>query len=367
MPGVLIYADTLGSPELRHEVPIGIPDPFVYIEQDGSRHVFASSMEVPRLAELDTLEVDPLEALGLDELVAAGVSYEQMQLELVLRACRRLDLTDAVAPRSFPLELADYLRANGVAVRADGELFDDRRRRKTAAEVEGIRRAQRACERALDAIRGALRAGVRTCDELRARALEAFSSAGVVAHDLPIVSRGPQTAVGHELGSGSIVEGEPVIVDLFPQDPLSGCFADMTRTFCVGEPPQELVEYHRLCREALELAFGAVRPGATGRDLHRLVSDLFESHGYPTQLTKRPGEVLEDGFYHALGHGVGLQVHERPALGRAGREELVPGDVLALEPGLYRKGFGGCRLEDLVLVTEDGCEPLTTYPYDLAP
>jgi len=76
--------------------------------------------------------------------------------------------------------------------------------------------------------------------------------------------------------------------------------------------------------------------------------------------------VLEEGFFHSLGHGVGLEVHELPGLGRVG-EEIVVGDVLAVEPGLYRKDFGGCRLEDLVHVTDDGCEVLTDYPYELEP
>ena len=93
---------------------------------------------------------------------------------------------------------------------------------------------------------------------------------------------------------------------------------------------------------------------------------MFEEHGYPTLLSKQPGEVLKDGFYHSLGHGVGLEVHEQPNLGR-GPGELVAGDVIAVEPGLYRNGYGGCRLEDLVRVIEDGGETLTDYPYDLAP
>ena len=100
--------------------------------------------------------------------------------------------------------------------------------------------------------------------------------------------------------------------------------------------------------------------------IYRLVCDFFQEHGFPTQLSKEPGRVLEDGFFHALGHGVGLEVHEQPNLGRAGGD-LVAGDVITIEPGLYRKGFGGCRLEDLVLVTEDGADNLTRYPYDLAP
>src|SRR5438067_5752332 len=94
--------------------------------------------------------------------------------------------------------------------------------------------------------------------------------------------------------------------------------------------------------------------------------DLFHEQGYPTQLHKQPGEVLEDGFFHGLGHGVGLEVHERPWVSRIG-DDLVPGDVITLEPGLYRSGYGGVRLEDIVLVTEDGCENLTDFPTELAP
>jgi Xaa-Pro aminopeptidase len=107
-----------------------------------------------------------------------------------------------------------------------------------------------------------------------------------------------------------------------------------------------------------------VRPGADGPAIHRLVSEFFAERGFPTQLTKKEGEVLLDGFYHGLGHGVGLAVHEPPGLTLLG-EELVAGDVITLEPGLYRHGFGGVRVEDLLLVTVDGYERLTDYPYDL--
>jgi Xaa-Pro aminopeptidase len=366
MPDVLMFGDTIRSPELRHEVPVPVPDPFIYVERNGSRWAFVGSLEVPRMLEVEGLEPVPLEELGVDELIAQGKRWHETAPDLILRACRRVGVQHAVAPRDFPLELADHLRANDVTVEAQGELFDCRRRRKTEAELEGIRRAQRASERAMDAIRRRLRAGEVTCEELRAEANEVFTACGVTTPDIVIVSHGAQTAVGHEPGSGRVAEGEPLVADLYPRDPESGCYADMTRTFCLGEPDEELVRYHGLVREALDLAIEAIRPGMTGAELHRLVCELFHEHGFKTQLSKEPGEVLADGFFHSLGHGVGLEVHEAPGLGRNG-EELVAGDVLAVEPGLYRSGFGGCRLEDLVRVTEDGCEVLTDFPYDLVP
>jgi Xaa-Pro aminopeptidase len=367
MPDVLVYGDTVRSPELRHEIPLAIPDPFAYAERDGRRYAFVSSLEVPRLRELDGIDVLALEELGMDELIEQGVPRDQRAREIVLRGCRRIGLEEALAPPGFPLDLADFLRGNGLRLSPDRAHFDSRRRVKSEAELAGIRRANAAVAAALDAIGARLRQGGEvTCEDLRLEATRAFTDAGAVVPDLVIVSHGAQTAVGHEPGHGPIAPGEPVVVDLYPFDTESGCCADVTRTFCLGDPPAELVEYHRLCLEALERALDAIRPGVRGEEPFRVVCDLFAEHGFPTQLTKEPGEVLEEGFFHGLGHGIGLEVHEAPYLGRGG-EEIVAGDVLAVEPGLYRKGFGGVRIEDDVLVTENGCERLTDYPYDLAP
>jgi Xaa-Pro aminopeptidase len=181
-----------------------------------------------------------------------------------------------------------------------------------------------------------------------------------------IVSHGAQTAIGHEMGHGEIKPNEPIVLDLWPRDRLSSCYADMTRTFVVGEPSEELVGFHKLVHEALEASLAAVKPGVAGRDVFVIASELFHEAGFPTGLHKADGETLEDGFFHGLGHGVGLEVHEQPWLSRY-PGELVSGDVITLEPGLYRNGYGGCRLEDLVLVTDDGGELLTEYPYDLQP
>jgi Xaa-Pro aminopeptidase len=141
----------------------------------------------------------------------------------------------------------------------------------------------------------------------------------------------------------------------------------MTRTFVVGEPASELVEWQGLCREAIDRSLREIRAGVKGSVPNDAACEVFEEAGYPTQRTKGDGELLEHGFFHSLGHGVGLEVHEEPSLALVGHDELVAGDVVTIEPGLYRPGFGGCRLEDLVLVTEDGAENLTSFPYDLQP
>jgi Xaa-Pro aminopeptidase len=375
---VLIFADSLRSPEMRHEVPVAIPDPFLYAEHDDDRHVVASSFELSRITEVaPDLQALPLEEFGIDELYGQGLPHEEIELEVILRATRRFGIEGAVVPGTFPLEVADHLRGNGIQVRADREHFVRRRRVKNDAELAGIRRAQRAAEAAMDAARELLRSAERqngslvvdgeplTCERLKLAVEQTFTANGAFADEF-IVSHGAQTAVGHDMGSGPIAPDEPVCLDLFPRDRESGCFADMTRVFVVGTPSDELQEYHRLCREALDRAVEAVKPGMAGSELYRITCAVFEKHGYPTLLSKQPGEVLQDGFYHSLGHGVGLEMHEEPTLGRA-PGELVAGDVIAVEPGLYRNGYGGCRLEDLVLVTDKGAEVLTDYPYDLQP
>jgi Xaa-Pro aminopeptidase len=378
MPDVLIYGDTVTSPELRHEVPLVVPDSFLYLERDGRRVVAIHALEIPRVrADAPGLEIIPTAALGEDELYAAGKQGPEVTLELVLRACRELGISSAAVPPAFPLETADFLRANGIRLDVDRELFANRRRAKNDRELEGIRNAQRACEAALDEARVLLR-GARangggleaegrplTSERLKRTIESVFMRFDVEGSEM-IVSHGPQTAVGHDMGSGQLQPNEPIVFDLFPRDKATGCYADMTRTYVVGEPSDEVQKWHGLVKEALDRSTAEVRPGVNGRALFELACGIFEEAGYKTQLNKQPGEVLEDGFFHGLGHGVGLEVHELPSMGRTGHD-LVAGDVITIEPGLYRAGYGGLRLEDLVVVTDDGYELVTDYPYELLP
>jgi Xaa-Pro aminopeptidase len=375
---LLIYADSFRSPDMRHAVPLGVPDPFLYLEQNGSRHVFASSMEATRIRELGLFDVHVHEELGFDELMAAGLDESELYAQLALRAVGSLGLSRASVPEDFPVWLADRLRADGVELDVDQQVFDDRRRAKTEAQVAGMRRAQRAAEAAMDACRALLRSAEIRGDELvldgeqltveRVKAhLNVVFAANDTTADEYIVAPGAQGAVGHDMGSGPIRPGTPLVVDIFPRDNASAVYTDMTRTFVVGEVPGDVREWHRLCKEALDAAIAQIRAGVDARAVFDLTCDIFEAAGEPTQRTKQAGETLADGFFHGLGHGVGLEVHEEPSMGRLANKKLVAGDVVTVEPGLYRSGYGGVRLEDIILVTETGAENLTDYPYDLEP
>jgi Xaa-Pro aminopeptidase len=362
---ILIYGDTLRSAALRHEVPITIGDPFLYAESNGTRAVTASALERSRLEELGGLDVIGLEELGWDELAGSGRPRWELEFEAAARAVERMGITDARVPAEFPLDLADRLRERGVTVRADHAEFARRRRAKNGAELEGVRRAQKAADAAMAHAAELLRGGGElTAEAVRNEMIAVCRKHGATLPSDVIVAPGAQGAVGHHRGSGRLPEGVPIIIDIWPMDDESACYADMTRTFVIGEVPEDVADWHTLTAEALERTREAVGPSVNGNAIYEIACEVYENAGHQTQRTKGEGEVLRDGFFHGLGHGVGLDVHEEPALGRSG-DDLAVGDVITLEPGTYRQGYGGVRLEDLVLVTADGSETLTDFRYDL--
>jgi Xaa-Pro aminopeptidase len=288
-----------------------------------------------------------------------------------------MGLEEAVADPDMAVAVADRLRSDGIVLRPDHAAVAARRRAKSPPELEGIRRAQAAAEAGMRAAAGLLaRAapdGERlvvggeplTAERVRAELRDACGLSGAPAPADVIVASVWQGG-GHDPGSGPLPANRPIAVDLWPCDEQSGCWADMTRTFVVGEIDDAVLALEGLVRTALDRAREAVRPGITGRELHDLACEVFEAAGHRTQRTG-PGADPDEGFQFSLGHGVGLSVHEGPALARWGHDELIVGDVIALEPGLWYRGIGEVRFEDLLLVTADGSETLTRYPYELTP
>lgn len=361
-------------------MPIG--DPFLYLESDGRRGVLTNALEDARIRRAaPELERQLVDEFGRDELIEAGYSSAEIELKVCVRAVRAFGIREAVVPPDFPLALADRLRASGVELTADNALFAGRRRQKSVTEMTGIRRAAEvavlAFREAARMLREAevsgdeLRLGgeILTAEAVRSRIREVCGRAGApVPSDIIVKPMGPDPQIGHEPGSGPLAAHIPITVDLWPMDEQSGCYADMTRTFVRGEIGDRIAELYAHVLAAHERSCAAIRPGVTGVEVYGVACDVFEAARYPTGRTKRPGETLREGFYHALGHGVGLEVHEAPYLGRSGREPLLAGDVVAVEPGLVSGSVGGARVEDLLFVTDWGSENLTgAFPYVLTP
>ena len=379
----LLFGATERSAALRHEVPITIIDPLLWAQVDGRPTILTSRLERDRIAGvLPEAEILDYFAFGMKELREQGLVYAVAEREVAARVARHLGLSEVVVPGEFPVGLADRLRSEGIRVTVDDEAFEMRRRAKSPRELEGIRAAQHAAESGMAAAAAMLAAaepgadgdlhldGVALTAEQVREALRAASAREGAPSPPGVMVATLCDGLGHEPGSGPLPAGLPIQVDLWPCHEATACWADMTRTFVVGEPTPEhaelIAEQERLVRSALEDARAEVRPGVTGRALYDLVCDRFEAAGYRTQRTG-PGEDPSEGFQISLGHGVGLEVHEEPVLGLGGAPPLVVGDVLAVEPGLWDRRIGGVRFEDLLLVTEDGAETLTDYPYDLTP
>lgn len=383
MPIPLLFGDTQRSAALRHEVPITIIDPLMWAQVNARPVILTSRLERERIAAvLPDAEILDYFDFGMKELRERGLPHAAAECEVTARAVRHLGLSEIVVPGTFPVALADRLRADGVDVRIDDETFEMRRRAKSPKELDGVRIAQRAAERGMAVAAGLLAAAEPGADgnlhldgtELTAERVRAELRAACAQEGAPcppvVMVATVRDGFGHEPGSGPLPAGLPIQVDLFPCHEESACWADMTRTFVVGDPSPEhatlISAQEQLVRAALEDARKAIEPGVTGRALYDLVCDRFEAAGHRTQRTG-PGEDPSEGFQFSLGHGVGLEVHEEPSLGLAGQQPLIPGDVLAIEPGLWDRRIGGVRYEDLLLVTGDGAETLTDFPYELTP
>ena len=350
------------------------PDPFLTL-YDGEVHLLMQrGLEMGRAkAEARAATVESNVDFGYLDL-KEDYHPQLAHRKAIARWLDHYGVASVATPPEFPLATADRLREEGIDLRPDDEsALETIRGTKTEAEVDHIRTAQRANEAAMARAEGLIAGAevdgeghlvhegdVLTSERVREEIEVTLVRQGCALSET-IVACGADAAEPHERGSGPLESGEPIIVDIFPQHKETRYHADMTRTFCRGEPSETVREWYDLTLRAQEAALAAIRPGATGEDVDRAAAAVYEDAGLPTLYTD---PETETGYIHATGHGVGLEVHEYPKLAEDG-PELRPGHVVTVEPGLYDPDVGGIRLEDFVVVTEEGYENLTEYPTEL--
>jgi Xaa-Pro aminopeptidase len=370
--GYLVDADSTDSDQY-YLSGFDAPDPFVTL-YDGDVHLlFSRSLEYGRAkreARAATVErdVDFGRAAKVEEY-----GQQEARWHVLAEFLESYGVESVAVPPRFPVSTADGVRERGIEVTPDTDgIVTEIRATKTAEEIEHVREAQKANEAAMQAAEDLVAAadvedgtlffeGEPLTSERVKEEIEVTLLRHGCALDETIVACGSDAADPHDRGSGPLTAGDLIIVDIFPRDKASKYHADMTRTFCKGEASDVQREWYDLTHEAFAAAMDAVEPGATGADVHEAVLDVYEAAGQPTL---RSDERTETGFIHSTGHGVGLDVHELPRIAPGGGE-LQPGHVITIEPGLYDPEVGGVRIEDLVVVTEDGYENLTDYPKEL--
>ncbi len=291
---------------------------------------------------------------------------ETANAQAAIEFLRRAGVTHVYGDRTLPLIFADFARKAGIAIECDVDMWVNERRQKSEEEIEHLREAQRVTEGAIQlACELIARADVRADGVLLHQGVVLTSERVRTAVDhwlldqgfsnpKAIIAGGPMASDCHNYGTGELRTSEPVIVDIFPCDRRSRYNGDCTRTVVNGEIPDEVMRMHAAVRAAKAAAEAKIRAGVTGEDVHFATIAALSDHGYPFGLPSDDTPWSYCAMTHGTGHGIGLDVHEPPLLDRKG-PPLLKGEALTVEPGLYRRDLGAVRIEDMVIVTENGC------------
>lgn len=363
----LMIAASESDSNLYYATHFMAPDPFIFLEVKGERVLIMSDLEMDRARSQATVD----RVLSYTEwertLRGKGVTSPGSP-DIVHAVLESEGITRLLVPGNFPYAHAVRLLELGYRLETKKEPFFERRAVKTGEEIRHIEAAQRATEEAVAAAhdqlrRAAIKKGQLWLDgePLTSERIKQLINVKLMERNCvaqhTIVAGGEQACDPHHEGSGPLPADRSIIFDVFPRSATSRYFADMSRTVVRGTPSPDLTRLYHAVKDAQEEALTKIRDGADGAKIHQGICDRFEAAGYKTGLVN--GRM--QGYFHGTGHGVGLDIHEPPRIGKTG-SPLQEGHIVTVEPGLYYPGLGAVRIEDMVLVTRDGCRNLTDFP-----
>lgn len=369
----IILGDSESLADLYYATRFAVGVPVAYLETGGRRILLVGDLEYGRARA----------EARVDEIVSTN-PYEKALVEAerspTLPAVVDLYLKEhgpigpdgspppLVAPASFALGYAESLRELGYEVKVRPDPYFPGRTVKTEEELAAITEVQGHAEEAMELAVGLLRGsriredvlwlnGVPLTAEKVRHEMQKFLLDRNCDASMIIVAGGDQGADPHSRGKGPLPANQTIIIDVFPHSSVSHYWGDMTRTFVRGKASAEVRKLYRDVVEAQELAFSMIKDGVDGNDVHNAVVKHFQDAGNVNGETNG----RKTGFIHGTGHGVGLEIHEHPRLGRIS-SPLRAGQVVTVEPGLYYPGVGSVRLEDIVVVTEGEVRNLNRFP-----
>lgn len=370
---ILLFGESYHHPNIFYRTRFLAPDPVVVVDKGGDDvTMWVSVLEEGRARKESSANVRCTTELNLGERMRNLANEGDAWAVLLEAVCQEHGLSNVDVDTDFPALYADHLRNSDVAVRARSDLYLRQRRIKTPQEIEWITQTENAgmegLQRAIDIIKAAdikdgilYRDGKPLSGEDLILAVESrILEFGCTTTD-SICCGGPESADPHRSSSEVLRVGLPIVLDIFPFHKSTRYWGDMTRTVVRGTPPPEVQRMWDATLEAQAAGCAEVKPGANARDVHTACCEVYKRYGYGS-ATKGYKEIESRArFIHGTGHGLGLEIHEFP---RASESDITleVGDVITVEPGLYDPELGGVRIEDLLVVTEDGYRNLTTLP-----
>lgn len=369
---LLMLADSEHDANMLYAVGMFVPDPFIYLRIGGKPYIVLSDLEIDRAPR----SAPHCRALSLGKyqssLRSQGVKSPG-HAHVIAAILQEKKIKSVVVPPNFPFGVAGELKKLGIKLSTTSGNFFPERDIKDSGEVKKISAALMMAEIGMAEAMQTLRRSkisrdrrlihnnqVLTSEKLRA----VIDCAILQASGLPantIVAGGEQGCDPHERGFGPLRANEPIIIDIFPRSAKTGYFGDITRTVVRGRASEGVRRLYDTVLKGQGIGFKKIRDGVPTNEVHHAIVNFFDQQGYKTG--RRNGRM--EGFFHGTGHGLGMEIHELPRMGQFSTGKLIAGQVVTVEPGLYFPGVGGVRLEDVVLVKQNGNRNLTRFEKQL--
>ncbi|MDR1590676.1 MAG: Xaa-Pro peptidase family protein [Puniceicoccales bacterium] len=355
----LIYASPEKDADLLHWGGIFTCDPFLAFEIEERRYVVSNSLEIDEMRRHSKF----------DEILLAQDLTDQEHpktIDLIRCICAKFPRHDLSLPRNFPAYLILKLQQLDIKFSVVEDKFLPERSIKSPGEIDQIRKACAAISNAFARVCSILeKAKIHnellyyedeavTSELMRMEIARVCFERGAIAKET-IVACGRDAAFPHNRGEGPLKANEFIVVDIFPRLIKSGYYGDMTRTFFKGQPSETQIRMYDAVKTVQSRAISQIHAGKNAKEIHENNMKTFTELGYSSSDST--------GFFHGTGHGVGLELHENPSIGERDHH-LQSGEVVTVEPGLYYPEIGGVRIEDVVVVTENGAELLSNFSYE---
>lgn len=348
----LLIGSGESSPEIRYLTGISTPDDFICFETPDGVTALMSKLEISRARSCAKPGV----------AVLPESDFGTSRQEIITGAAKIFNTNCFEVPPEFPLGLAEKLNASGIKLHVSESDFCPGRRSKDKQELQavidsqrageaGFARAVRVLEEATISPDGLL---IWNGETLTSEILRAEIDSTILKHNaLPtgtICAGAKQSSQPHNQGSGPLYAHTPIVMDIFPRSSVSGYWGDLTRTVVKGKAPEIVKRAYEAVKKAREYAKSKIALNVSCAELHLAAESILDQHRFFTGTSN--GEPF--GFFHGLGHGVGLEIHESPRLSPRSKDVLTGGEIFTVEPGVYYPEWGGIRLEDLIYLAPDG-------------